>query len=50
MLIGVLSPIGVFGGVKLANVVSDRVLSYMFAAMLLYFAYNLARRAIAPPG
>lgn len=48
MLIGVLSPIGVFGGVKLANVVSDRLLSYLFAAMLLYFAYNLARRAIAP--
>jgi uncharacterized protein len=48
--IGVLSPIGVFGGVKLANVVSDKVLSYLFAAMLLYFAYNLARRAIAPPG
>ena len=48
MLIGALSPIGVFGGVKLANVVSDRLLSYLFAAMLLYFAYNLARRAIAP--
>ena len=48
MLIGVLSPIGVFGGVKLANVVSDRLHSYLFAAMLLYFAYNLARRAIAP--
>ena len=48
MLIGVLSPIGVFGGVKLANVVSDRLLSYLFAAMLLYFAYNLARRAMAP--
>ena len=48
MLIGVLSPLGVFGGVKLANVVSDRLLSYLFAAMLLYFAYNLARRAMAP--
>jgi uncharacterized membrane protein YfcA len=48
--IGVLSPIGVFGGVQLANLVSDKLLSYLFAAMLLYFAYNLARRAIAPPG
>jgi uncharacterized protein len=48
MLIGVLSPIGVFGGVEVANLVSDRLLSYLFAAMLLYFAYNLARRAIAP--
>ena len=48
LMIGVLSPIGVFGGVEVANLVSDRVLSYLFAAMLLYFAYNLARRAIAP--
>lgn len=47
LLIGVLSPIGVVGGVGIANVVSNRVLSYLFAAMLLYFAYNLARRAIA---
>lgn len=50
VMIGVLSPIGVLAGVGLANIVSDRVLSYLFAAMLLYFAYNLARRAIAPPG
>ena len=48
LMIGVLSPLGVFGGVEIANLVSDRVLSYLFAAMLLYFAYNLARRAIAP--
>jgi uncharacterized membrane protein YfcA len=49
LLIGVLSPIGVLAGVGLANVVSDRVLSYLFAAMLVYFAYTLARRAIWPP-
>jgi uncharacterized protein len=48
LMIGVLSPIGVFGGVALANVVSDKLLSYLFAAMLLYFAYGLARRAIWP--
>ncbi len=48
--IGILSPIGVAAGVGLANVVSDKVLSYMFAAMLLYFAYGLAKRAISPPG
>ena len=48
-LIGLMSPLGVLAGVGLANVVSDRVLSYMFAAMLLYFAYTLARRAISPP-
>jgi uncharacterized membrane protein YfcA len=48
LLIGVLSPVGVFGGVEVANLVSDRLLSYLFAAMLLYFAYNLAKRALAP--
>jgi uncharacterized membrane protein YfcA len=48
LMIGVLSPIGVFSGVGLANVVSDKLLSYLFAAMLLYFAYGLARRAIRP--
>jgi uncharacterized membrane protein YfcA len=50
LTIGILSPLGVLGGVGLANVVPDKVLSYMFAAMLLYFAYGLARRAISPPG
>lgn len=50
LTIGVLSPLGVLGGVGIANLVSDKVLSYLFAAMLLYFAFNLARRAIAPPG
>jgi uncharacterized membrane protein YfcA len=49
LLIGVLSPIGVLGGVELANVVSNKVLSYMFAVMLLYFSFTLAKRAIAPP-
>ena len=49
LLIGVLSPIGVLGGVELANVVSNKVLSYMFAIMLLYFSFTLAKRAIAPP-
>ena len=50
LTIGILSPIGVLAGVLLANAVSDKVLSYLFAAMLLYFAYGLARRAISPPG
>jgi len=48
--LGILSPLGVLTGVLLANAVPDQVLSYLFAAMLLYFAYGLAKRAIAPPG
>ncbi len=50
LIAGALSPLGVLCGVVLANVVSDRVLSYMFAAVLLYFAFTLARRALAQPG
>jgi uncharacterized membrane protein YfcA len=50
LIAGALSPLGVLGGVVLANVVSDRVLSFMFAAVLLYFAYPLARRALTEPG
>jgi uncharacterized membrane protein YfcA len=47
--IGVLSPLGVLGGVQLSNALSDKVLSYLFAAVLLYFGLTLARRAISPP-
>ncbi len=46
--IGVLSPIGVVVGTLLANAVGERVLEVSFAAVQLYFAYRLARRAAAP--
>jgi uncharacterized protein len=46
LAIGILSPAGVFGGAKLSNVIPDATLGYLFAAMLLYFAYTLARRAL----
>jgi uncharacterized membrane protein YfcA len=46
LTIGVLSPIGVFAGVQLSNVLSDKALSYLFAVVLLYFAFTLARRAL----
>lgn len=48
--IGVLSPIGVLVGTVLANALSERVLEVSFAAVQLYFAYRLARRAIVPNG
>ena len=48
LTIGILSPVGVLAGVKLANVVSDKTLSYLFAAVLLYFALTLAKRALTP--
>jgi uncharacterized membrane protein YfcA len=49
LIIGGLSPVGVVAGAQLANALSDRVLSYLFAAVLLYFAYTLARRALSTP-
>jgi uncharacterized membrane protein YfcA len=48
VVIGVLSPIGVLVGTVLANALSERVLELSFAAVQLYFAYRLARRATAP--
>jgi hypothetical protein len=46
--IGLLSPIGVGIGVLAANGVSERVLELLFAALSLYFAFGLARRALRP--
>jgi uncharacterized membrane protein YfcA len=49
LLLGALSPLGVVVGAVLANALSQRVLELGFAAVQLYFAARLARRAIAPP-
>jgi uncharacterized membrane protein YfcA len=48
VVIGLLSPLGVLAGTVLANAVSERALELSFAAVQVYFAYRLARRAIAP--
>jgi hypothetical protein len=47
LLIGALSPLGVLIGVALANNVSERLLQLAFAALALFFAYRLLRRALA---
>lgn len=47
--IGALAPLGVVGGVLLANAVSERVLELSFAALLLVIATQLARRALRQP-
>jgi uncharacterized membrane protein YfcA len=50
LVIGMLSPLGVLVGVVLANSVSERLLELSFAALALFFAYRLLRRALlAPP-
>ena len=51
LLIGVLSPVGVVVGVQVANNVSQRALEVSFAALLLFVAAQLVRRALRPaPG
>src|SRR3954469_207289 len=47
-VIGVLSPLGVGAGVVLANALPERALEVSFAAVQLYFAWRLARRALRP--
>ena len=49
VIIGVLSPLGVLIGVGIANHVSERVLQLSFAALALFIAYRLLRRALAAP-
>jgi uncharacterized protein len=45
LLVGVLSPLGVLVGVALANAVSERALELCFAAVQLFFAWQLAKKA-----
>ena len=45
--VGLLSPLGVLAGTIIANTLSERTLELGFAAVQLYFAYRLARRALA---
>jgi uncharacterized protein len=45
IIIGALSPLGVWIGVTVANHVSERVLQLSFAALALFMAAQLVRRA-----
>ena len=45
--IGALSPIGVLIGVVIANAVPERALELAFAALALFVAYTLVRRALS---
>ncbi len=46
VIVGALSPIGVLAGVEIANNVSERVLQLSFAALALFIAVQLVRRAL----
>jgi uncharacterized membrane protein YfcA len=47
IVIGVLSPLGVLIGVVIANTVPERALELSFAALMLFVAFGLVRRALA---
>lgn len=47
LVIGALSPLGVLIGVVVANEVSQRALELSFAALVLFVAYGLVRRALS---
>jgi uncharacterized protein len=49
LLIGVLSPLGLLIGVVISNSVSERVLQLGFAALALFFAWQLTQRALNTP-
>lgn len=50
LIVGVLSPVGVGIGTVLANVLPERGLKLAFAAIQLFFAYRLVRRAVEGRG
>ena len=45
-MIAALSPVGVLGGAAAANALSERALAVGFAAVQLFLAVQLARRAL----
>lgn len=45
-LVAALSPLGVLAGVVIANAVPQRALELSFAALALYVAYGLVKRAL----
>ena len=49
IVIGVLSPLGVLIGVHISNHVSERALQLSFAALALFMALQLVRRALRTP-
>lgn len=48
VIVGVLSPLGVAAGAVLSNALSERALELSFAAVQLYFAWQLVQRAMRP--
>ena len=51
LVLGLVSPLGVAGGVAISNAVPERTLELLFAGLALVIAVQLVRRALQPrPG
>ncbi len=46
LALALLAPVGVAAGVLLSNALSEQALKYLFAGVMVYFAFTLARRAL----
>jgi uncharacterized protein len=49
LVVGALSPLGVLAGVALANAIPERALELSFAALALFIAAQMTRRALRAP-
>jgi len=49
LVIGALSPLGVLLGVAVSNEIPARALELAFAALALFMAFTLVRRALSTP-
>ena len=50
VILAVLSPLGVVAGTVLSNDLPEETLKYLFAGVMLYFAFTLGRRALRGAG
>jgi uncharacterized membrane protein YfcA len=48
LIVGALAPLGIVIGTTIANEVSERLLELSFAALQLFFAVSMVRRAVGP--
>jgi uncharacterized protein len=48
LIVAALAPLGIVAGTTAANNVSERVLELSFAALQLFFAVSMAKRALTP--
>jgi uncharacterized protein len=48
LIVGALAPLGILAGTTISNEISERALELSFAALQLFFAVSMVRRAVGP--